>query len=80
MIKLYALALIFAILPATIIFANETHTIGCDLHNNSVDKKEYYIGEYKKPDGTILVNCYIQILHSDDGMTVGTDIVCPAIK
>ena len=37
----------------------------------------YYIGNYKKIDGTIQKDCYARILHSSSGRVIGTEIVCP---
>lgn len=54
----------------------EMHTDIRDIRI-TLPKGAYYIGDYKRIDGTIAKDCYAEVLRSDDGVAMGTSIVCP---
>ena len=79
MIKIPTLVIMVTILTTSIVNAG----VSSKVYEHHTDteifppKGAYYIGDYKRIDGSIAKDCYAEILRSDDGVAMGTSIVCP---
>lgn len=84
MIKMYILSSI-VILSTTVLYASgiNTPTAPSSLPDVSYESSHspsdgsYYIGDFKRLNGTIEKNCYAKILRSDDNSVISTGILCP---